>query len=155
METKGTPPGRSMQMRKSQTATIPYLRLPRLLHDLAVARGDGSYPKLLASLAKLDIIVLDDFGLAKLNPDNRRDLLELLEDRYATRSTLVTSQLRSRTGTTRSATHLRRRDPRPPRPQRLQAQTQRRSMRKKKTPLTQADPLNGIIEPPRRFRSDR
>ena len=70
-----------------------YLRIPRLLHDLAVARADGSYAKLLASLAKLDLIVLDDFGLAKLNPDNRRDLLELLEDRYATRSTLVTSQL--------------------------------------------------------------
>ena len=70
-----------------------YLRLPRLLHDLAIARADGSYPKLLASLAKLDLIVLDDFGLAKLNTDNRRDPLELLEDRYATRSTLVTSQL--------------------------------------------------------------
>ena len=49
--------------------------------------------KLLASFAKLHLIVLDDFGLAKLNSDNRRDLLELLEDRYATRSTLVTSQL--------------------------------------------------------------
>ena len=70
-----------------------YLRLPRLLHDFAIARGDGTYPKLLASFAKLDLIVLDDFGLAKLNADHRRDLLELLEDRYATRSTLVTSQL--------------------------------------------------------------
>ena len=70
-----------------------YLRLPRLLHDVAIARGDGTYPKLLASFAKLDLIVLDDFGLATLNADHRRDLLELLEDRYATRSTLVTSQL--------------------------------------------------------------
>lgn len=69
------------------------MRLPRLLHDVAIARADGSYPKLLASLAKLDLIVLDDFGLAKLNADNRRDMLEILEDRYATRSTLVTSQL--------------------------------------------------------------
>ena len=66
---------------------------PRLLHDFAIARADGTYPKLLASFAKLDLIVLDDFGLAKLNADHRRDLLELLEDRYATRSTLVTSQL--------------------------------------------------------------
>ena len=49
--------------------------------------------KLLAAFAKTDLLVLDDFGLAKLNPDNRRDLLELLEDRYASRSTLVTSQL--------------------------------------------------------------
>ena len=70
-----------------------YLRLPRLLHDVAIARGDGTYPKLLASFAKLDLIVLDDFGLATLNADHRRDLLEILEDRYATRSTLVTSQL--------------------------------------------------------------
>ena len=70
-----------------------YLRLPRLLHDFAIARGDGTYPKLLTSFAKLDLLALDDFGLAKLNADHRRDLLELLEDRYATRSTLVTSQL--------------------------------------------------------------
>ena len=70
-----------------------YLRLPRLLHDFAIARGDGTYPKLLASFAKLDLIVLDGFGLAERNTDHRRDLLELLEDRYATRSTLVTSQL--------------------------------------------------------------
>ena len=51
-----------------------------LLHDIAITRGDGTYPKLLASFAKL-------------NADHHRDLLELLEDRYATRSTLVTSQL--------------------------------------------------------------
>ena len=70
-----------------------YLRTPRLLHDLAIARGDGRYTKLLAAFAKTDLLVLDDFGLAKLNAENRRDLLELLEDRYASRSTLVTSQL--------------------------------------------------------------
>ena len=57
------------------------------------AGNNSTYAKLLASFAKLHLIVLDDFGLAKLNSDNRRDLLELLEDRYATRSTLVTSQL--------------------------------------------------------------
>ena len=50
-------------------------------------------PRLLSSFAKTDLLVLDDFGLAKLNSDHRRDLLELLEDRYASRSTLVTSQL--------------------------------------------------------------
>ena len=69
-----------------------YLRLPRLLHDVALARGDGRYPKLLASLAKLDLIVIDDWGLAALTPENLRDLLEILEDRYAARSTIVTSQ---------------------------------------------------------------
>ena len=50
-------------------------------------------PSCCPSFAKLDLLVLDDFGLAKLNADHRRDLLEILEDRYATRSTLVTSQL--------------------------------------------------------------
>jgi DNA replication protein DnaC len=73
--------------------TALYLRLPRLLHDIAIARGDGRYPKLLASLAKVDLLLLDDWGLAKLTADNYRDLLEVLEDRYASRSTLVTSQL--------------------------------------------------------------
>jgi DNA replication protein DnaC len=70
-----------------------YLRLPRLLNDTALARGDGRYSKLLTSLAKLDLLVIDDWGLAKLNTDNLRDLLEILEDRYGVRSTIVTSQL--------------------------------------------------------------
>jgi len=70
-----------------------YLRLPRLLHDVALARGDGRYPKLLSSLAKLDLLVIDDWGLAALTPENLRDLLEILEDRYAARSTIVTSQI--------------------------------------------------------------
>jgi len=73
--------------------TALYLRLPRLLHDVALARGDGRYPRLLRSLAKLDLLVIDDWGLAKLTTDNLRDLLEILEDRYAARSTVVTSQL--------------------------------------------------------------
>ena len=73
--------------------SVLYLRLPRLLHDVAIARGDGRYPKLLAALAKTDLLVLDDWGLATFTPDNQRDMLEILEDRYAARSTLVTSQL--------------------------------------------------------------
>lgn len=73
--------------------TVLYLRLPRLLQDIAIARGDGRYPKLLATLAKTDLLVLDDWGLAKYTPDNQRDLLEIIEDRYGSRSTLVTSQL--------------------------------------------------------------
>ena len=72
--------------------TILYLRLPRLLQEMAIAKGDGRYPKLLATLAKTDVVILDDWGLAKLTAEHRRDLLEILEDRHGTRSTLVTSQ---------------------------------------------------------------
>ena len=70
-----------------------YLRLPRLLQQLPVAKGDGTYPKLLMKLAKVDLIILDDWGLSKLTAEQRRDLLEILEDRYDAKSTLVTSQL--------------------------------------------------------------
>jgi len=73
--------------------TALYLRLPRLLQDLAIAKGDGRYPKLLATLAKTDVLVLDDWGITKPTAENRRDLLELLEDRHGNRSTLATSQL--------------------------------------------------------------
>jgi len=72
--------------------TALYLRLPRLLQEMVIAKGDGRYPKLLATLAKTDVLVLDDWGLAKLTAEHRRDLLEILEDRHGTRSTLVTSQ---------------------------------------------------------------
>ena len=70
-----------------------YLRLSRLLSALAIARAAGRYPKLLASLAKTQVLVLDDWGLAPLNAENRHDLLEVLEDRHGVRSTSVTSQL--------------------------------------------------------------
>lgn len=70
-----------------------YLRLPRLLEELPLAKGDGSYPKRLTSLAKMDVLILDDWGLSKLTSDQRRDLLEILEDRHDMRSTIVTSQL--------------------------------------------------------------
>ena len=73
--------------------TALYLRLPRLLQELPIAKGDGSYSKRMAALAKTDVVVLDDWGLAKLIPEQQRDLLEILEDRHGTRSTLVTSQL--------------------------------------------------------------
>ena len=70
-----------------------YLRLPRLLQELAIARADGRYPKLLTELARTDLLVLDDWGLTPLNDEQRRDLLEILDDRFNARSTLVTSQL--------------------------------------------------------------
>jgi DNA replication protein DnaC len=68
-------------------------RVPRLVHDLAIARGDGSYTKLLARLAKLDVLVLDDFLIAPLKDSERRDILEVLEDRYGKSSTVISSQL--------------------------------------------------------------
>jgi len=70
-----------------------YLRLPRLLEALPIAKGDGSYAKLLARLAKIDVLILDDWGLSPLNAEQRRDLLEIVEDRHDRRSTIVTSQL--------------------------------------------------------------
>ena len=69
-----------------------YLRLPRFLQELPIAKGDGTYPKLLTRLARIDVIILDDWGLSKLTAEQRRDLLEILEDRYDRRSTIVTSQ---------------------------------------------------------------
>ena len=72
--------------------TTLYLRLPRLLQELPIAKGDGRYPKLMASLAKTDVLILDDWALAKLSDEHRHDLLEILEDRHDRRSTLVTSQ---------------------------------------------------------------
>lgn len=70
-----------------------YLRLPRLLQSLEIARGDGRYGKVLAGLAKTELLVIDDWGLAPLDDHGRRDILEILEDRHDVRSTIVTSQL--------------------------------------------------------------
>jgi len=72
--------------------TVLYLRLPRLLQELPIAKGDGRYPKLMASLAKTNILILDDWGLASLSDENRHDVLELLEDRHGRGATMVTSQ---------------------------------------------------------------
>lgn len=72
--------------------TVLYLRLPRLLQELPIAKGDGRYPKRMASLAKTALLILDDWGLVTLNDENRRDVLELLEDRHGRCATLVTSQ---------------------------------------------------------------
>lgn len=68
-------------------------RVPRLVHELAIARADGTYTTTLARLAKLDVLVLDDFLIAPLKDTERRDLLEVLEDRYGVSSTVVTSQV--------------------------------------------------------------
>ncbi len=69
-----------------------YVRLSRFLPDLVIAKADGRYPKLMASLNKTSLLVLDDFGSARLSEEHRRDLLDILDDRYGSRATLVTSQ---------------------------------------------------------------
>lgn len=70
-----------------------YRRAPRLFHDLALARADGTYVRVLSKLARVDVLLLDDWGLAPLADPERRDLLEVFEDRYGDRSTIITSQL--------------------------------------------------------------
>jgi DNA replication protein DnaC len=70
-----------------------YFRAPRLLHTLAMSRADGSYAKLLDRLARIDVLLVDDWGMGPLTDQDRRDLLEVLDDRHGIRSTIVTSQL--------------------------------------------------------------
>lgn len=72
---------------------VLYHRVSRLFEELTLARAEGSYVRLLARLAKTDVLVLDDFGLGKLSNDNQHDLLEIFEDRYGSRATIITSQL--------------------------------------------------------------
>ena len=76
-----------------QGDTARYLRLPRLLQDLALARADGRYPRLLRESAKTHPLIIDDGGLTPLTSEGRRDLLEILDDRHQRHSTGVTSQL--------------------------------------------------------------
>lgn len=70
-----------------------YYRLPRLLHELQLAEHSGTLPKLLQSLAKCDVLILDDWALTPLTDKQRRYLLEILDDRYHHRATIITSQL--------------------------------------------------------------
>lgn len=70
-----------------------YFRLPRLLQELSIAKGDGRYGKILKTLARIHLLIIDDWGIAKFIKEQRHDLLEILEDRHGLRSTLVTSQV--------------------------------------------------------------
>lgn len=76
-----------------QGLSVRYIRVARLLEDLRIAHADGSYTKLLNQLAKIELLILDDFGLDQLNQADRRDILEIIEDRHKLKSTLITSQL--------------------------------------------------------------
>lgn len=73
--------------------SVLYQRVPRLFEDLALGRGDGRHPRLLRSLGRADLLILDDWGLEPLDAGARHDLLEILEERYGRRSTMITSQL--------------------------------------------------------------
>lgn len=73
--------------------SVLYQRAPRLFEDLALARGDGRHPRLLRNLGRADLLILDDWGLEPLDAAARHDLLEILEERYSRRSTVITSQL--------------------------------------------------------------
>jgi len=70
-----------------------YLRIPRLFEELALAKGIGRYVKMLSNFAKYQLLVMDDWGLSPLTEEQRRDLLELIEDRHESGSTLIASQL--------------------------------------------------------------
>jgi DNA replication protein DnaC len=70
-----------------------YHRVPRLLDALALARGDGRHARLLKSLARAELLILDDWGLAPMTSEQGRDLLEIVDDRHGRASTIVTSQL--------------------------------------------------------------
>lgn len=72
---------------------VQYLRMPKLLVALMQARADGTYSNLLKRLAKNQLLILDDFGVSVLDEQQREDLLEIIEDRYGSGSTIITSQL--------------------------------------------------------------
>ena len=73
--------------------SVLYHRWPRLCEEFALTRGDGRYARLLKSLGRTELLILDDFGLEPLDANARHDLLEILEERYGRRSTIITSQL--------------------------------------------------------------
>jgi DNA replication protein DnaC len=76
-----------------QGYSVRYFRTSRLLESLSIAHGDGRFSKLIQQLAKTDVLLLDDWGLEKLSLGQRNDLLEIMEDRHGSKSTLITSQL--------------------------------------------------------------
>jgi DNA replication protein DnaC len=70
-----------------------YIRAPRLFQELLICKGDGSYAKFMDRLSKIDLLILDDWGIAPLTHQESRDLLEIVEDRHKTRSLIITSQI--------------------------------------------------------------
>jgi DNA replication protein DnaC len=100
---------------------VVYRRMPRLLDELALAKADGSYAKTLRKLARAQLLIVDDFGLGHPSDVQRHDLLEVFEDRYGARATVITSQLpRESWHEMDRGRDPRRRHPGPTRSQRLQ-----------------------------------
>ena len=99
----------------------------RLFEALALARGDGRYARLLKALSRVELLILDDWGIAPLTGEQRRDLLEIVDDRHQRGSTIITSQVPvEQLARSHRRSHHRRRCPRPPRPQRSPPRTQGR-----------------------------
>jgi DNA replication protein DnaC len=73
--------------------SVLYVRAPRLFEELTLCHADGSFRKRLAAIAKINVLIIDDFAIAPIGPRERNDLLELIDDRVGTRSCIVTSQL--------------------------------------------------------------
>ena len=73
--------------------SVLYQRIPRMFGDLALARGDGRYPRIMRALGGVKLLILDDRGLEPLGPEQRHDMLEIVEDRYGRGATLITSQI--------------------------------------------------------------
>ena len=73
--------------------SVLYQRMPKMFTDLALGRGDGRYPRLMRAIAGVKLLILDDWGLEPLGPEQRRDLLEIVEERYGRGATLITSQI--------------------------------------------------------------
>src|SRR5207342_1988425 len=73
--------------------SVLYQRVPKMFADLALGRGDGRYPRLMRAITGVKLLILDDWGLEPLGPEQRRDLLEIVEERYGRGATLITSQL--------------------------------------------------------------
>jgi DNA replication protein DnaC len=73
--------------------SVLYQRVPKMFADLALARGDGRYPRLMRAIGGVKLLILDDWGLEPLGPEQRRDMLEVVEDRYGRGATLITSQV--------------------------------------------------------------
>ena len=81
------------QMACRRDHSVLYKRMPRLFAELQLGRGDGRFPRLFRALVRADLLILDDWGPERLGADQRRDLLEIVEDRYGNAATLITSQL--------------------------------------------------------------
>ena len=73
--------------------SVLYYRVPRLFTDLAIAHGDGRYARLLRTISRAKLLILDDWGPETLTPDQARDLLEIVEDRYDAGAVMITSQI--------------------------------------------------------------